>query len=101
VNPYAERALADRSPAPEGHHLEARPARNWRPATGLYKKCRGGRRCPAEPVAELNRRRNDWHGGRTLDAWWAYCAEHMYGRWVEAGRVWSWILVEDTVDGAA
>ena len=32
--------------------------------------------------------------GRTKQAW-NYCAEHLYGRWVEDGRVVAWRMVPD------
>lgn len=27
------------------------------------------------------------------DCWWKYCAEHLYGRWIENGAVMFWRLV--------
>lgn len=42
--------------------------------------------CRAPSVAALNR-------GSKRVQWWAYCAEHMYGKWIEDGRVWEWRLV--------
>jgi len=102
VNPHAERALAGRTPAPDGYHFEARPeGSDWRLATGLYVRCRSGRGCTGEVVAELNRARVNWRNGTVSSTWWAYCAEHMYGRWVEDGKVWSWVFLKDTSDGAS
>ena len=39
-----------------------------------------GYRCPNVAVAELRR-------GRKQVRWWAYCADHLYGRRVEGGKV--------------
>lgn len=30
---------------------------------------------------------------------WGCCRKHMYGRWVEGGRIWHWRLVPETPDG--
>lgn len=78
-------------PAPEGYHYEAVPADDWRLVEVEGKKCRGsaGRRlasCGAPAVAELLR-----YEYGTAGRWWAYCPDHMYGKWVEDGRVMSWI----------
>jgi hypothetical protein len=27
--------------------------------------------------------------------WWFYCPEHMYGRWIEDGRVMEWFTRKD------
>lgn len=50
------------------------------------------RGCGKPAIAELNRAR---HG--KPDNWWAYCAEHMFGRWVEDGRVWQWRVVPEPI----
>ena len=36
--------------------------------------------CPNEAVAELNR-------GSRYEIWWAYCADHMFGRNIINGKV--------------
>lgn len=41
--------------------------------------------CSNAPVAWLRR-------GMARPQWWAYCADHMYGRWVEGGTVKHWTL---------
>jgi hypothetical protein len=56
-----------------------------------------GRRCRRKdccraPVARLMRRDKHALAGVTP---WHYCAEHMYGRWVEDGKVMHWRLVLD------
>lgn len=48
-------------------------------------RCRR-RGCDHPPVAWLNR------GYRGRPSWWAYCADHMYGRWVEDGVVKHWVV---------
>lgn len=48
---------------------------------------RGQKACGAAAVVAFNRQ--TWRGA---DRWWAYCPEHMYGRWVEDGKVWTWML---------
>jgi hypothetical protein len=53
----------------------------------------GRKACGAVPVLGLNRRRH--RAGVTTDSWWAYCAEHAYGRWVESGQVLAWRQVPD------
>lgn len=27
--------------------------------------------------------------------WWAYCERHLYGRWIEDGKVVGWVLRQD------
>jgi hypothetical protein len=71
---------------------------------GVVKRCRrttGGhpkRRCQNAAVVELDRRRHVWRpadrgGPEERPSWWAYCEEHMYGRWIEDGQVYEWRLV--------
>lgn len=80
-------------PAPEFHHWEAVDAGpEWRAAEGLELqrlRCRHSTaaRCP-RPVELILYR------GARVRTRWAYCAEHAFGRWVEAGRVLSWRLIE-------
>ncbi len=71
------------------------PDLEWRLVTG--EACRSGsshpagpgrkdrRSCGAPAVAELRR-------GTSRAQWWAYCPDHMYGRWIEDGQVMNWIL---------
>lgn len=80
-------------PPPDGYAWTAVPAGpQWRLETG--RRCRfagqrGQHRCTADAVAALNR--SHWRT-EARPSWWAYCAEHMYGRWVEDGRVMQWVL---------
>jgi hypothetical protein len=80
---------------PEGHEVVAVEDKDWR-LTPEPKRCRwtsgfSPRRACAEPsVAELKRARL---GATPTDyRWWAYCGEHLYGRWIEDGKVMHWIL---------
>ena len=86
---------------PEGYELvavEERP--DWRLDSGFRCRQRGeGTRnaCGKPSLAALNRGRRmrmpDW-SYRTVDSWWGYCENHMYGHWVEDGKVMKWILRE-------
>jgi len=49
-------------------------------------------RCREKAVAELNRKLR--RRGKVHDMWWAYCAAHMYGRWIEDGKIMSWRVRE-------
>jgi hypothetical protein len=70
---------------PDGYELVAVPDPQWRLVSG--KRCRRQEAfhqvCTNPAVAEFRRA----HGH-----WWGYCPEHMYGRWVENGRVLRWIV---------
>lgn len=46
--------------------------------------------CTNVAVAALNRQRHMYRTGRKVDAWFHYCPDHMYGRWVEWDEVWWW-----------
>jgi hypothetical protein len=88
---------------PEGYAWAVREDMlQWRLVTG--KRCRfqaGPRRkaCGRPSVAELNRTQQrriplesgnwTWH---TKDSWWAYCEDHLYGRWIEDGKIVHWVL---------
>jgi hypothetical protein len=85
------------SEAPAGHIHEPVLADDWRLVAGA-KRCRlmqARKACGAPAVAELDRSR--WADARPH--WWAYCAEHMFGRWVEDGQVWEWRVVPAPVLG--
>ncbi|HEY6493291.1 MAG TPA: hypothetical protein VIZ43_08465 [Trebonia sp.] len=95
----AKMLAAERREVPAGYHLEAVPEASlssggrWRVATG--KRCRGccggGRKACGQPsAAELDR---SHIAGR--QRWYAYCANHAYGRFVESGQVMCWILKAD------
>jgi hypothetical protein len=77
----------------------------WRlqPAERHERRCRyavGSRAhvrvyCGKPAVAEMNRGRYA-PGARTTrrDAWWAYCGDHLYGRWMEDGVLMCWGVVD-------
>lgn len=82
-------------PAPDGYHYEAVPEGGWRLTEG--KRCRAGAgyhkaACGAPAVAELLR--PPTYRTTPVGRWWAYCSQHMYGRWVEGGQVLHWVLRE-------
>lgn len=77
-------------------HVEPDP--DWR---GLHRqglRCRygvGADRCPNPAIAALMRPVG-WWGGQETRRPWAYCQDHLYGRWIERGYVvaWRWKRVE-------
>jgi hypothetical protein len=79
--------------APEGFGRVAVVNEGWRLVTG--KRCRqfvvGHRACGRPSVAEINRGAYLRGRGR-VDRFWAYCADHLYGNWIEDGQVMHWIL---------
>lgn len=67
----------------------------WRPVVG-EKRCRfmaDRKSCGAPSVAEMNRQRYSHRDCRYVESWWPYCPDHLYGRWLEGGQVWCWIVV--------
>jgi hypothetical protein len=94
----AERPAPDRE-VPDGFELaavEEKPSA-WRLQAGYRCRAGAGYRKPAcgkPSVAALLRQQNRNSGGQ----WWAYCGEHLYGRWIEDGKIMHWILRE-TGDG--
>jgi len=80
---------------PEGHEVVAVPDTEWDIGTG-GRRCRrafgrGTKACGKPAVAVLRR------GAR--GQLWAYCADHLYGRWIENGFVMHYILVKAGGDG--
>lgn len=75
----------------DGFRWEAVPDEGWLcPAIGSG-RCRwieGERSCGRHAVATLLR-------GTTRKPW-DYCERHLYGRWLEGGRIMHWRLVQDT-----
>ena len=89
----------DTREVPAGYHLAAVPDSCWRLASGKHCAMRGKNPCYEQAVAELNRRRDgriSASGRPAHDAWYPYCPAHLYGRWVEDGKVMVWILEADT-----
>lgn len=90
--------------APPGYHHQPAPesSNRWRPLPPEpAKRCRylGGTpraQCPNTAVAETDRGRHSANQHGTYRGnWWAYCLEHLYGRWIENGRVMYWRLIAD------
>jgi hypothetical protein len=85
---------------PEGCELVALPDEDWRIETGRHCRRAGARSktCGKPSVASLNRRRRvratDYRPERLVDSWWAYCLDDLYGRWIQDGQVWHWVLRE-------
>jgi hypothetical protein len=83
----------------DGYEFEATPDGSLRWTTeqpGFGVRCRqtvgpGQAQCHRSPVAWLNR-------GVFRAQWWAYCKQHLYGRWIEDGQVYCWRLRK--IDGA-
>jgi len=81
---------------PAGYHHEAYVALNldWRVPAVNDNGCRqlgpGRVRCNKPPVATLFR------GSKLSKSPWNYCAEHLYGGWIENGQVMRWRVVKDT-----
>jgi hypothetical protein len=90
--------LAREREVPEGYELVAVESEGWRLQAGGH--CRRPR-CAVPAVAALNRHRRVRASGlrpaRTVDAWYGYCLAHMYGNWIEAGKVMCWVLREKNV----
>ncbi len=77
-------------PAPEGFEFAAVPDPRWRLEPGKRCSRKTGARqvCGALSVAARN------HGWRDQESWYPYCADHLAGRWIEAGQVMHWALRE-------
>lgn len=78
--------------APEGFHFEAYEQPDWiAPACGAG-RCRYGRpSCKKPAVATLMRSYCGRNGFARRP--WDYCEEHLYGGWIEGGKVMRWRLV--------
>jgi hypothetical protein len=79
-------------PAPHGYEYIAEEDADWKLVVGADepgRRCRymtGRTQCGAPAVAALHR------GPNASGSWWAYCADHMYGRWIDDGVVLQWVL---------
>lgn len=70
----------------ESWEWRVEPDRDWGPAIP-GRQCRygdHGSRCRNRGVVSLYR------GYGTSTRPWAYCAQHLYGRWIEHGHVMTW-----------
>jgi len=77
---------------PDGWQWEAVPEDStWRvrPGAGRCRSIDHEIRCPATGVVQINRSRN---ARKTPpgEQWWSYCADHLYGRWIEGNKVMVW-----------
>lgn len=89
--------LHDEREVPDGYELVVAPNRMWRLGEG--RRCRftvgpGYRNCQQPAVAEINR-----SSTASRQRWWGYCGDHLYGNWIEDGKVMHWILREKRADG--
>ena len=77
--------------AHEGHEWIAQESPYpWQIFNGSRRFCvaGGGRPCNRKAVATLTRAQGK--GTRK----WHYCGDHLYGRWIEDGRIMEWVLRE-------
>ena len=79
----------------DGYEWVARPDEEWCLATpdeADVRKCRHSTAhpCPNKPVAAMNRGVRINEPPYVADRLWFYCADHMYGRWIEDGEVMGW-----------
>lgn len=76
-------------PPPPGCEWRWKPDRAWEltswPCAGRCRWTDQGVRCAATAVALLDRRRST----SSRHVWWAYCADHMFGRVIIDGVVYS------------
>jgi hypothetical protein len=72
---------------PEDCELVAVPDEDWE--INRSRACRfgGNKPCGRVSAAVLLR-------GTRYKQRWGYCPDHMFGRWIEDGQVWRWILRE-------
>lgn len=89
-------AAEAQGPVPDGSELAAVPDAEWRAEAGkrCIRKVGSRQLCGAPSAAARNRGWYQAATGTRLDSWWAYCADHLEGHWVEDGRVMHWVLRE-------
>lgn len=84
-------AMSVRPPAP-GPGFVVRPDPDWTTDhPSIRRRCRWthqGVRCEQQADAVLMR--PAWAAPGRLRRPWAYCRDHLYGRWIEDGRVMQW-----------
>lgn len=89
------------SPPPEGFHFEAvEQGPEWKTPSIGAGRCRFqvGRKACGKPTVATLMRPVYRHTGTKAQPW-DYCADHLYGRWLEDGKVMGWRLIRD--DAAA
>lgn len=88
-------------PAPAGYEWRVEADTSW--STDVAKVAPRCRFFVSERVPDRRGSRSVAHGapivaallrrfGKTRGRWWGYCAEHLYGRWIEDGVVLDWRL---------
>lgn len=80
--------------APYGFHFETFHPTDWEMGGG-GRICRQ-KGCRNDAVATLYRTARYSTGPRQMP--WRYCADHLYGAWIEDGQVTRWKLVKDGRD---
>ncbi|MFL5911452.1 MAG: hypothetical protein ACJ768_12860 [Gaiellaceae bacterium] len=83
------------SQPPPGFHYEAvQESASWELIQERFRgrRCRAPR-CTNDAIVTVYRTTHYRRG--PVDMPWHYCADHMYGRWIEDGKVFSWRLVKD------
>lgn len=78
--------------APDGCEFVAVPDDGWTIGGREDRACRWSMssRCPNPTVASFQRGNGPWF----------YCADHMFGRWIEDGAVMVWVVREIESAGA-
>jgi hypothetical protein len=100
-----ELAFENWGEVPEGYELVAVPDDDWRIEADRPCRRAGARSkaCGKPSVASLNRprrlRATDYHPEQRADSFWPYCVDHLYGRWIEDGKVMHWVLREKEIAG--
>lgn len=90
-----QRPAVPYDPVPDGYHLEVLDNEpNWKYDPGTGRICRQ-MKCKNPGVGAINRGWTSHKTGKSYESWWYYCAEHLYGRWIEGGKLCRWILVAD------
>lgn len=80
---------------PDGFHFEVAEQGEWViPAVGAG-RCRYGKpACKKPAAASMMRTHHTKYGSQNVP--WDYCADHLYGRWIEDGKVVGWRLAKVT-----
>lgn len=80
--------------------VPAGPEWSTSPGRVMGRRCRQGSTqngyCENPAVAALDRH----HYGTKRPLWYAYCGDHLYGRWLEGERVMGWRVRPDWDDSA-
>lgn len=79
-------------PAPAGYEWRAVAAVGWTTGASIVvgRRCRYGRPSHGVPAEAVLFRRT--RTGRRIP--WGYCADHLYGRWIDDAAPWTGIVLE-------